>query len=316
MRLAIGVDLGGTHVRAGLVSSDGQVLRRHAERTRHDGGAEGVIKQIVDLVKRLTKEGTELAGVGVAVPGPVDVTTGVVRFAPNLPGWREIPVRDILRERLGLPVHVGNDANLAALAEHRFGAGRGVRHMIYVTVSTGVGGGIIVDNRLLLGQRGYAAEIGHHTVKEGGPRCSCGNIGCLEALASGTAIAREARVAVARGDQTVLAEWCDGDIWRIDAAMVVRAAEAGDAVAARILDEAGHYLGVGLLNLLHIFNPERIVMGGGVMRAGEWVTRPMWAVLRSRVHPGFLSENLIVPAALGDDTGVIGAATLAMAEEV
>lgn len=315
MTVAVGVDLGGTHVRAALVDQDGTLLRRKAARTRRDAGVMGVIEQIGELVNEVAREATSVSGVGVAVPGPVDHATGVVRFAPNLPEWRDVPVQELLQERFACPVYVGNDANLAALAEHRFGAGRGTRHMVYITVSTGVGGGIIVDGRLLLGRSGYAGEIGHHVVKEDGPRCHCGNVGCLEALASGTAIAREARIAVVSGEPTVLAEWCEGDVWRVDAAMVARAAQAGDEVAARILTQAGHYLGVGILNVLHIFNPERVVLGGGVLQAGEWITRPMWEVLRARVHPGYLQEGDIVPAALGDDVGLLGAAALVWHEE-
>ncbi len=313
-RYGIGVDLGGTRVRVGLVTAEGEVRHRVEAPTRRDAGAVGVLDQIADLVRavRAHLPQPDEVAVGVAVPGPVNPQTGVVRFAPNLPGWKDLPVREALADRLHMEVRVGNDANLAALGEHRFGAGRGFRHFLYVTVSTGVGGGIIVDDRLLLGAHGYAAEIGHHTVLENGPRCACGNIGCLEALASGTAIAREARVAVASGQGTRLREMCGGDIWRLDAAMVVQAAAAGDAVAAGILEQAGHYLGVGLLNLIHIFNPERIVLGGGVMRAGEWITRPMWAVLRSRVHPGYLEGLDIVPPALGDNAGLLGAAVLAL----
>ncbi len=316
-RYAIGVDVGGTRIRAGLVTTTGEIVRREVTQTRHDAGAEGVIAQVVELVQALTAD-TEVpvAGVGVAVPGAVDPHAGKVRFAPNLPNWRDLPVRSLLARRLPWPVFVGNDANLAAVAEHRFGAGRGVRHLIYITVSTGIGGGIIVDNRLLLGQHGYAAEIGHHTVKADGPPCKCGNIGCLEALASGTAIARDARVAVASGEKTLLREHCEGNIWHLNATHVVEAANAGDPVAIRILERAGHYLGVGILNLLHIFNPQRVILGGGVMNAGDWITRPMWAVLRQRVQASYLEACDIVPAALGDNVGILGAAALALHKEV
>ena len=312
---AIGIDVGGTRVRGGLVSNEGHILARRAVATRHDAGPEGVIHQIVEMAQQLMDEASlPVAGVGVAVPGAVNPYTGVVRFAPNLPGWHDLPVRSLLASHVQSSVFLGNDANLAAVAEHRFGAGRGYHHLIYITVSTGIGGGIIVDNRLLLGHHGYAAEIGHHTVKEDGPRCKCGNIGCLEALASGTAIAREARVAVATGVPTRLRDLCAGDIWRLNAAHVVQAANAGDEVAKRILEQAGHYLGVGILNLLHMFNPQRVILGGGVMQAGEWITRPMWAVLHQRLHSGYLENCDIVLAALGDNVGILGAAALVFQE--
>ncbi len=310
----VGVDLGGTQVRAGLATPDGHLLRRESLPTRAEEGLDAVISRIERLVRAVSSDGPreQVRGVGVVAPGPLDPWQGVVRFAPNLAGWHDVPLRDLLQERLGLPVFTGNDANLAALAEYRFGAGQGVDHLIYITVSTGIGGGIIVNGQMLLGHGGYAAEIGHHTVNEDGPVCKCGNVGCLEALASGTAIAREARVAVAAGEETRLREMCEGDIWRLDARMVAEAAQAGDEVARDILETAGHYLGVGILNLMHIFNPRRVILGGSVMKAGELITAPMWEVIRARVGRIYLEEFEIVPAALGDDVGILGAVALVL----
>ena len=301
-------------MRAGLVDTRGRIVRRAATETRARDGLDAVLDRIANLVREVCADIplTDVAAIALAVPGPVDSTTHVVRFAPNL-GWENVAVCDLLRARLGRPILVGNDANLAALGEHRFGAGRGIDHMIYITVSTGVGGGIIVDGRLLLGQHGYAAEIGHHIVVAEGPRCGCGNRGCLEAVASGTAIAREARAAVREGKATRLREMCDGDADRVDARMVTEAARAGDEVAREILQRAGYYLGIGIVNLLHIFNPRRIILGGGVMGAGALVSEPMWAAVRERGHPIYLEDFDIVPAALGDDAGILGAAALAMA---
>lgn len=309
----VGVDLGGTHVRAGLVDSRGRILRRAATETRADEGLDAVLDRIADLVHEVATDLplTKVIAIALAVPGPVDTTTRVVRFAPNL-GWEEVPVCDLLQERLGRPILVGNDANLAALGEHHFGAGRGIDHLIYITVSTGVGGGIIVGGHLLVGTHGYAAEIGHHIVVAEGPLCGCGNRGCLEAVASGTAIAREAREAILSGRPTRLREMCVGNVERVDARMVTKAARAGDEVARGILQRAGHYLGIGIVNLLYIFNPRRIILGGGVMNAGPFILEPMWAAIRERVRPIYLEEFDIVPAALGDDVGILGAAALAM----
>ena len=313
-RLVVGVDLGGTQVRAGLVQEDGRLLRREATVTRPEEGRDAVIERIVRLARSVCADvGLErVTAVGVAAPGAVDHRRGVVRLAPNLNGWVDVPLKDLLEERLGVPVQVGNDANLAALGEHMFGAGRGIKDLIYITVSTGIGGGILTDGRLLLGHHGYAAEIGHQTVEDSGPRCKCGNIGCLEAMASGTAIAREARVAVARGEQTALMDLCGGDIWKLDARMVAEAARSGDAVSYRIMTRAGHYLGVGIVNLLHIFNPQRIILGGSVIKAGKLITEPMWEVITTRAWALSREDFDIVPAALGDDVGILGAAALAL----
>ncbi len=311
----VGVDLGGTQIRAGLVDATGRVLRRRRTLTRGEEGPDAVIDRMVHLIREvMAGEPASVRGIGVASPGPIDPRSGGVRFAPNLPGWRDIPLKARLEQRLGLPVVVGNDANLAALAEHHFGAGRGIRDMIYITVSTGIGGGILVDGHLLVGHHGYGAEIGHQTVEDAGPRCKCGNVGCLEAMASGTAIAREGRIAVASGEPTRLAELCEGDVWRVDARMVAEAARAGDAVAREIYRRAGHYLGVGIVNLMHIFNPQRIILGGSVMKAKDLLMPAMWEVIRTRAWPVVQEDFDVVEAALGDDVGILGAAALALRE--
>ena len=312
----VGVDLGGTQIRAGLVTTDGRLVRRTATLTRPQEGVEAVIHRIESQIRSVMEgQESQVVAIGVASPGAIDVTEEIVRFSPNLAHWRDVPLAQRLRDALDKPVYVGNDANLAALGEHLFGAGRGVDHMVYITVSTGIGGGIIIGGHLLVGAHGYAAEIGHHTVAENGPVCKCGNVGCLEAVASGTAIAREARKAVAEERSTRLREMCAGDIWRIDARMVADAAREGDAVAREIFYSAGHYLGVGILNLLHIFNPRRIILGGSVMKAGPLITEPMWAVLKERAGEMYLEDFDIVDAALGDDVGILGAAAYALTRQ-
>ncbi len=310
----VGIDLGGTRIRAGLVDEAGHILRRAATDTH---GTEGV-DAVIDRIERLTREVCadvpldSIQAVALTVPGPVDTNSRTVRFAPNLKDWQDVPAAELLAQRLGRPVLVGNDANLAALAEHRFGAGRSTDHLIYITVSTGIGGGIIVDGRLLLGRHGYAAEIGHQTVVPDGPLCGCGKRGCLEAVASGTAIAREARLAVVAGEATRLREACQGDIWQIDAKMVSEIARDGDDVATTVVETAGYYLGVGIANLLHMFNPQRVILGGSVMKAGDLITAPMWEALREHTHPIYLEDFDIVEAALGDNVGILGAAALAL----
>ncbi len=312
--LVIGVDLGGTQIRVGLVREDGRVLRREALPTQPQEGRDAVVWRIVQLVRSVSaKVGIdEVAGVGVAAPGPVNLHSGVVRLAPNLEGWVDVPLQRLLQEQLHTRVYLGNDANLAALGEHTFGAGRHVNDMIYITVSTGIGGGIIVGGRLLVGHNGYGAEIGHHTVADSGPRCKCGNIGCLEAVASGTAIAREGRVAIVSEEETLLRELCEGNVWKLDARQVAEAATRGDAVARQIMHRAGHYLGVGIVNMMHIFNPQRIILGGSVMKAGRFITDPMWEVVNTRSWAISREDFDIVEAALGDNVGILGAAALVL----
>ncbi len=311
------VDLGGTQIRAALCDATGRIHRRVQDLTRAVEGQDAVI----DRIKRALTQALgdtprdRVRGIGIAAPGPLDPKAGVIVFAPNLFGWHNVPLRQIIQDHFGLPTFLGNDANLAALAEHRFGAGRGVRHLIYITVSTGIGGGIIEDGRLLLGARGFAAEVGHHTVEAEGPLCNCGNVGCLEMMSAGPAIARTAREAIERGAQSVLSSMVEGDLDRITGRLVYEAALQDDAVAIDALHRAGHYLGVGIVNLLHLFNPELIIIGGSVAKAGDFLFDPMWETIRARSHPIYWEHLRIVPPELGDDVGLLGALALILSEE-
>jgi glucokinase len=309
MPLAVAVDLGGTRFRVALVGRDGDLHTHTVYDTQASTGPEIILARIGEAILRAAAEapaGSSVVGVGIVAPGPIDPWRGVIYTAPNLPGWDNLPLADRLAAICHLPVRAGNDANLAALGEHRFGAGRGLSHMIYLTVSTGVGGGIIVDDRLLLGARGVAGEPGHMTIDLGGRRCNCGNFGCLETLASGTAIAREAAEALAAGRPSALG--AAGS--RPTAAAVDAAADAGDALAIELMEAAARAMGVGIVNLLHLFDPRMVILGGGVSRSGElW-----WAAVRAEVErramPIYLQGLQIVPAALGDDAGLYGAAAM------
>jgi len=223
-----------------------------------------------------------------------------------------VPIRQLFEERYALRVTVGNDANLAAVGEHTYGAGRGIADLIYVTVSTGIGGGIIAHNQLQLGHRGFAGEIGHMTIDMHGPVCACGNVGCLESLASGTAIARMAREQVAAGAETVLSRV---DPAQLTARVVTQAASHGDKVSSRILRDAGVALGVGMVNLAHILNPQRIIIGGGVSNAGPCLWGPMLEVLEERALSPSRRGLDIVPASLADDAGLLGGVALITLEE-
>ena len=255
---------------------------------------------------------SQVAAVGVGAPGPLDIAAGVVIAPPNLPGWERVPLRQMLRDALSIPTYLDNDANAAALGEHRFGAGRGTRHMIYVTVSTGIGGGLILDGRLYHGASGVGGEVGHISVLPHGPLCGCGNRGCLEALASGTAIAREARERVNRGVPTLIAELAGGDPQQITARLVAEAAQRGDPEAQTILHTAMDYLGIGMASLVNLFNPQMIVIGGGLSKLGETLFEPVRRAIRRHAFQAAAQDVQVVPARLGDQVGVLGAAAVAL----
>lgn len=313
-RYVIGVDLGGTRLRVALADLSGTIVRRRTVLTLAEEGRNAVIRRIVAEVRAVLEPSPlpELLRVAVAVPGPVDPWRGMVYRPPNLPGWGDLPLRQILEEDLTVPVLLGNDANLAALAEYRYGAGQGCRHLVYVTVSTGVGGGVIDAGRLLLGTWGGASEIGHMTIDLNGPRCSCGNFGCLEALASGTAIAQEAGRRIAAGSASILVERSHGELERIDAAMVVEAAMRGDQLAHSVVRWAGYNLGVGLANLMHLYDPQVIVVGGGVANAWDLLAPELGRAVRERAMEAYANRTQILRSQLGDDVGVLGAIAFAL----
>lgn len=313
---AIGVDLGGTKILTALVDGAGRVMQRHRVPTPREGPAAvvEVIAGTVDAVLQGTALGRpEMAGIGVGSPGPLDPRTGIVFEPPNLPGWRDVPLAQMLSDRLGMVTHIEHDANAAALAEWWIGAGRGIRDLVYMTISTGIGGGIILGDVLLQGVSGTAGEVGHTTIDVNGPRCGCGRPGHLEAMASGPAIARMAAEASGTGRRTAVLAMAGGDPSRITAEMVEEAARQGDAVARDVLARAGFYIGVGVANLLNLLNPRRVIIGGGVSKAGELLFGPIRRTVSDLAfeHPARDAE--VVPAALGDDVGAIGAAAVVFA---
>ncbi|MCS7059546.1 MAG: ROK family protein [Anaerolineae bacterium] len=317
----IAVDLGGTNIRAALCDQEGRILKRHKQLTLAEEGPEAVINRIVDSIQHVMPEAGTAAvkAVAAACPGPLDPFIGVVMYAPNLPGWIDIPLRDILRQRLGLPVAIGNDANLAALGEQRYGAGRGMKDLVYVTISTGIGGGVILNNQLVLGMRGLAAEIGHTTLDIHADWTHAGVPGSFEGYASGTGIARLAHHKLRaqlhaqqeRGAPlSRMVELAGGDIDAVTAKEVGEAARCNDPLALEIIAEVARIIGLGFVNLLHLYDPAIIVVGGSVSLMGDLLFEPVrrtvqqYAMLPYRDRP-------IVPAALGDDCGLLGAAALA-----
>ncbi len=311
MQTIIGIDLGGTQLRAVRCDSDGTIMMHQATATSA-GGPAVVIDQIVQMVTAVRGDTSadDLLGVGVGTPGPVDGHSGVVFAAPNLHGWSNVPLKALLEERLGMAVEVGNDANAAGLGEWMFGSGRGTQNFAYVTVSTGIGGGVIADGRLLLGYKGMAAEVGHMMIEANGPLCGCGNRGCWEALASGTALARRASAEMRHNEATLLHDRATPAT--VTAVDVWAAAQAGDALCRTLLREEGELIGIGLVNLLHLYSPERIALGGGVMHSFALLQEPITATIRARAMPPY-REATVGVAALGQNVGLLGAAALVLA---
>jgi len=317
-RPVIGIDLGGTKISTALVDTAGTIIAHDYRETHATEGQKAVIERMLDAARRvMVRAGVnqaQVAAAGIGAPGPLDVEAGVVVAPPNLPGWDRVPLRRLIESRLGITTFLENDANAAALGEYRFGAGRGVEHMIYVTASTGIGGGLILNGRLYHGASGMAGEIGHITIMPYGPLCGCGNRGCLEALASGTAIARQAGERVARGAPTLIADLAGGDPERVTAKLVAEAASQGDMEAQEILAEAMHYLGIGMANLVNLFNPQLIVIGGGLTNIGEMLFGPVQRAIDRRALPTLAQAVRVVRAELGDNAGVLGAAAVALAQ--
>jgi len=310
----VGIDLGGTKIRSIVTAHDGEILGEDIRPTDADDGQDAVIGRLVASAQAaIAASGlpqSSMVAVGVTAPGPVDFDEGILHQPPNLPGWDAVPLGRLLRERLDMPVFLENDANAAAYGEWRYGAGMGLRHMIYLTVSTGIGGGLILNGGLYRGADGAAGELGHMTVDDTGPPHNCGMVGCLEVMASGTAIARMAHEAVAAGRSLALARLAATEA-ELTAAQVDEAAEAGDPAALEILARAAHYLGVGLASYINIFNPEAIVIGGGVTRIGGRLLEPAFALAKARAFRLPSERVKLVHAALEGRAEVLGVSALA-----
>jgi glucokinase len=302
----IAVDIGGTKIRVAAYPEQGiQPVQQKRISTRSKTSSP--VERMIELIAELWPESGTVAGIAVAAPGPIDPDKGIIYSAPNIPGWENLPLRGILADRFHVPVRLGNDANLAALGEWQYGAGRGHCHVLYFTISTGIGGGVISDGQLLLGEKGLAAELGHVTIDPNGPLCSCGKRGHLEALSSGTAIARFVISELERGVPSILSSNP-----LPSAVDIANAAAQGDSLAMAAFDRAGHYLGLALSNYLQIFNPSIAIFGGGVSRTGSLLFEPMQRTLEQEVlSPAYLKNLKITTAELGDDSGLLGALALA-----
>jgi glucokinase len=313
--LVLAVDLGGTNIRVALISDKVAVLDRASRDTLADEGPRAVVGRIFAAIDHILDKNNMTPGaISIAAPGAIDIRNGIVTASPNLPGWHNIALRDMVAEKCGVPAYLIHDANAAALGEQQLGAGKGARNLIYLTVSTGIGGGIIIDGRLYSGASGSAGELGHMTIDINGPRCSCGNTGCLEVLASGKAVAREAIRRIAGGERSALTDMVAGNLKDITAEKVWLAAQGGDSLADEVISQAAAYLGVGLVNIVNIFNPEVIVIGGGMSRMGDRLLEPARQMVKERAFALPAQAVRIVTAELGDDAGLLGAAIFALSQ--
>ena len=314
-RYLLGVDLGGTNIVVGAATEDGKrQFAVRSEPTRAEAGADSVVERIARMVDTVIAQAmaetgaarSDFVGVGIGAPGPLDRKNGIVIVTPNL-GWRNFPLRARVSDMVGLPATLDNDANCATLGEWWQGAARGGVNVVGVTIGTGIGGGLILGGTLYHGASDVAGEIGHTTIDSTGRRCKCGNYGCLEAYASGPAIAERAREALGGGEPSTLIEMAGGDLSQLTARMIYDAAKAGDFVARLVVRDTAHFLGTGLANLLNIFNPDVVVVAGGVTQAGDALFEPLRAEVRRRAFKPAVDACRIVPGTLGDSAGVLGA---------
>jgi glucokinase len=309
MTHTLAIDLGGTHIRTATFAPNSikPVLQ---QRTRTLAQKPGVFDRLVKAIEAVWQ--ADVSSIGIASPGPLDPHKGIILDTPNIKEWHDFPLGPKLAEHFGVPVHLDNDANMAGLAEWKYGAGKGHHDLLYLTISTGIGGGVISNDQLVQGFHGLGAELGHMTVQaEGGPVCGCGQRGHIEAFSSGTAIARYVTEQLQAGQKSTLQTQPD-----LSARHIADAALTGDALALSAYERAGYYLGVAVANYLAIFDPSIVVFGGGVSQVGDLLFKPFEVSLRTHVfHPKYLDDLVITKAALGDDAGLLGALALARWKE-
>lgn len=309
----LGIDLGGTRIRAGRFTEDLTLQARTEALTLDEEGVDAVIGRMVSQARGVWAEADqEVVAVGVSAPGPVDIRSGILTRPPNLKGWHNVALKRRLQDALGVPVFLGNDANLAALAEYQRGAGKGYDHVVYITVSTGIGVGVISDGNMIVGVRGFGAEGGHLplVIQE----CGRERVTTVEKEAQGGAIANQARAILAGGEESDILAMAGGDLMNVQTRHVVEAARQSDQVGLRVITRAGKIIGLCVVSLLHLFNPEIVIIGGGVAEgAGDLLLTPVWQAIRENVlDESYYDELKIVPPLLGEDVSLVGAATLAL----
>ena len=311
MRYVVGIDVGGTNLVAGTLAEDGsEILGVVSEPTMADQGADAVVGRIVKLAQASIKEsGKKVVGVGIGSPGPLNTETGIVLLTPNL-GWTNMPLRQRVSDALSLPATLDNDANCAIYGEWWRGAGRGSNHVVGLTLGTGIGGGIVLDGKIYHGVTDVAGEFGHLTIDANGRHCKCGNYGCIEAYASGPNIALRAIEGIAAGEESSLPQYVKGDLTKITAQIVYEAAYDGDPYALEVVRETARLLGAAIASLLNIFNPEVVVICGGVTLAGDKLFIPLRSEVKRRAFKPAYDACRIVPGTLPGTAGVYGAAAV------
>ncbi|MGC8739297.1 MAG: ROK family protein [Candidatus Hydrogenedens sp.] len=312
----IGVDLGGTNIKSAIVSEEKRIVVKTSVPTPTQEGPKAIMDAMADVVHELMdKEGLttqDILSVGIGAPGPMNWQTGIVYSPPNLPGWHNVPLADEMRKRLNVPCYIENDANAACFGEYWLGAGQGCDCIAVLTLGTGVGGGIVVFKKLLRGIDGTAGELGHLKVQRDGRLCGCGSKGCLEAYASVTGMVRTAQEEIEKGKKTILTEICHNNIHTITGKMIFQAVEKGDALAREVFHETAVWLGLGIASIVNMLNPERVILCGGMISAGNVLFNPVRETVMKNAFEVPAKRCEIVPAGLGEDSGVIGCAGCAL----
>ncbi|HOL19270.1 MAG TPA: ROK family glucokinase [Candidatus Hydrogenedens sp.] len=312
----VGVDLGGTNIKSAIVSEEKKIIVKTSVPTPTQEGPVAIMDAMANVVHDLmNKEGLttkDILAVGIGAPGPMNWQTGVVYSPPNLPGWHNVPLADEMQKRLNVPCYIENDANAACFGEYWLGAGQGCDCIAVLTLGTGVGGGIVVFKKLLRGIDGTAGELGHLKVQRDGRLCGCGSKGCLEAYASVTGMVRTAQEKIEKGEKTILTEMCNNNIQNITGKMIFQAVEKGDAIAKEVFHETAVWLGLGIASIVNMLNPERVILCGGMISAGDVLFTPVRETVMKNAFEVPAKRCEIVPAGLGEDSGVFGCAGCAL----
>jgi len=313
---SIGVDLGTLHTTVAITDLLGRVETKIEYPTDCQQDKDRIIEKLIAAIHNIINNSgikrKKIVGIGVAAPGLID-KKGTMLITPNF-GWRDTPLREILKREFHLPVFVDNNVNIMALAESEFGEGRGVKNFVFINVGMGIGAGVVINGELFHGESNCTGEIGHTTVDYNGPKCSCGNNGCLEVMASGSAIAKRAIKAIKEGNKSLISELANHDLNKISAEIVATAANQGDKLGQSIMEGTGEYLGTGVANIINLFNPELVIIGGGVARAGDLIFEPLEKAVQKRAFSVSAEVAKIIPVSLGKDCTVIGAAALVLKE--
>lgn len=306
----VGIDLGGTMVKIGIVNSNGEIVKKDEIATKLELGFQKVVERICEKIKEMV-ELKDVKAVGIGSPGSIDHDKGIIKFSPNFPGWNNVPLKDEVEKYLNVPVFIENDANSAALGEKWFGEGKNKDHIVVLTLGTGIGGGVITHGKLLTGGNGIGAELGHMIVDPHGPVCGCGNYGCLEAMASATALIRYANEGRKRFPESMIFEF-ERKREVLGAREIFDAYRSNDKLAIRIFDTFVEAMSVGITSIIHIFNPQMVILGGGMSKSADLFIPKITEKVNMRVIPSFMGTFKIVGSKLGNDAGILGAAAIAL----